>query len=122
MAKPKPDDERTVRPFAATLQELEKGATHADLSDYIQQVTAAVIETGKPGSVTLKLAIKPMDDGEVVVATGITKVVPEHDRKATRFFVDGDNNLTRDLPVETTPLLQGLPAGSIDTGTRAVGQ
>lgn len=110
-----------VRPFAAVLRELEKGTVQADLSEYLQQVTAAVIDTDKAGSVTLKLTIKPSgEEGQVVVASAVSKAVPEHDRKTTRFFVDDTNNLTRDLQVAGTPLLQGLPAGMVDQGQKAV--
>lgn len=86
--------------FAAFLLTLAKGRTHRELSEALRTLTAAVNETGKPGKMTLTIAIKPQgnDTGAVTVTDSIAVKAPAYDRPASIFFVDDHANLVRNHP------------------------
>lgn len=94
-------DEVTTRPFADFLREQARGSTHDELSEGLQALVARVRDTGKKGSITLKVAVEPLpkSDGSALVITDeITLKLPEHDRESSLFYADDDNNLRRDDP------------------------
>jgi hypothetical protein len=88
------------RPFAATLHDLNKGRTHAQLGDELAKVVAAVVETGKAGSITLKLDVKrqPGDYDAVTVAAKVTSKAPIFDAPASTFYVADGGGLGRTPP------------------------
>ena len=88
------------RPILDYLRELERGALHADLSTAFHEVVAAVRKTGNGGALTLTLAVKPQDaDNETVTVTPTIAVkTPMATRRATLYFVDQHDNLTRRDP------------------------
>lgn len=94
-----------VRPFADFLLEAQGGRTHAELSEALQQIAAAVVDTRKAGSLTLTFKIAPLDKGKgdaLVITDVIKAVVPQHDRRKSVFFADPSGNLTRDDPSQPT--------------------
>ena len=100
-----------VRPFAAVLGEHRKGMTMLELSKALATVSAAVIEHGKAGSVTLKLTVKPLAgtaDGTVVLSDEIVAKIPAGERGSSIFFSDDGGNLTRTNPYQ--PELPGMRA------------
>lgn len=114
--KEKPAPEHQVKPFAATLQEIAKGAVHADVSEKLRQLTSAVTETGKKGTLQVTLTVAPIKPGNtsnlVVTAASVLKA-PVGDIPSAVFFVDGDSNLTRYDPNQ--PTLPLRVAGVKDT-------
>lgn len=92
------DGER--RPFAATLHDLNKGRTHAQLGDELAKLVAAVVETGKPGNLTLRLDVKRQsgDFDAVTITARIASKVPVFDTPASTFYVDDDGTLARTPP------------------------
>jgi hypothetical protein len=111
------DDGRQVKPFAATLQELGGGTVAARLAEQLQELTAAVIDTGKKGTLTLQLTVAPLKPGNVsnLVVTAKTLLkAPEDDNAAPSsvFFTDGAGNLTRDDPRQPALPLRGLESRS----------
>jgi hypothetical protein len=87
--------------FSAFLRQLNKGATECELSQALEEVTAAVKETGKAGVLTLKLTVSPAVAGEVnqvFVDDDIIKKIPRKDRRQTIFFTTRFNTLTRENP------------------------
>jgi hypothetical protein len=99
--------DRTVRPFAAWLNDQRSGLTHSELSDALNELIEAVGETGKAGKLTFTVSIKP-EGGMVVVRDEIEVKLPKPDRDPSLFFVDEDNNLTRDNPFQGTLALRGV--------------
>lgn len=98
---PTPDeDEARVRPFSDFLREHAKGRTHDDLSKAMQDLIGAVKDTEKPGSITLKINVRPLKSNHEVLEVSDQIVVkkPQHDRKTSLFYADRDNNLVRDNP------------------------
>jgi ABC-type thiamine transport system ATPase subunit len=99
---PQPDDPGRTRPFADVLIELNRGKTHAELSRALQDVIAAVRDTGKPGKLAFALAVKPARaDGMVEITDQVAVKLPAYDRPASMFFVTDDANLSRNDPRQT---------------------
>jgi hypothetical protein len=116
---PTPDkgDGRQVKPFAATLQELSGGTVAARLAEQLQELTAAVKETGKKGTLTLQLVVAPLNKGNLdnLVVSAKSVVKPPEDDSATAtsvFFTDKDGNLTRDDPKQPTLPCVGWRTGA----------
>jgi hypothetical protein len=86
--------------FAAFIATAKKGRTERELSDGMQKVIAAVLDTGLGGSITVKVDIKPAKDadGMVVVTESIGLKVPSHPRKAEMFFATDAGQLRKDDP------------------------
>lgn len=90
-----------VRPFADILTELSQGRTHAELSEQLHNLLAAVTATGKAGSITLRIDVKPISPGDtstLTVTDAIAVKAPKGDRPKSVFFVTGDGNLSRHDP------------------------
>lgn len=94
---PESAEDSDKRPFAAVLHDLNKGRTHAQLGDELRELVAAVVETGKAGSLTLRLDIKPLsgNDEGITITARIGSKVPVFDSPASVFFVDAEHNLNR---------------------------
>lgn len=108
-------DDDQIRPFAAVLTDLAAGKVHARLTEQIADLTAAVAATGRKGTLTIQLEVKPVKTGQTngplqVTAKSVLKA-PEGDDAApvTIFFADDAGNLTRDDPNQPMLPLRGLP-------------
>ena len=100
-------------PFAAFLQQQRNGGLHGELSDALAELVNAAQETQKPGTITLTVKVTPSKDGETVVVTDkLVSKLPEGDRGAAIFYVEGDGNLVRENPRQIK-----LPLGLVDTRT-----
>lgn len=108
------DDDLFVRPFADFLREQSGGKSHDELSEGLHDLIAKVSDTGKAGSITYVVTVKPLkDDLEVFIVSDEIKLkLPEHDRKASMFYPDENGNLTRTDPRQLTfDSLREVPAG-----------
>lgn len=106
-------DDTRVRPFADVLQDLDRGAVARKLGDELHDLIAAIAATGKAGSLTLQIKIKPatkVGDEAVTVGAVVKVSRPAPDMRESLFFFDGDHNLSRDHPVQPT-----LPLREVDT-------
>ncbi|MER8083802.1 hypothetical protein ABTZ57_01235 [Streptomyces sp. NPDC094048] len=102
-------DEQVVRPFAAFLQEQSGGQLHDELSTRLHELIEAVRETGKAGSISLKVDVKPIagTDGRTLTVTDtVAAKVPRTERPKSIFFVTDDGNLSRTDPRQ--PVITGL--------------
>jgi hypothetical protein len=93
-------DETYAGPFAATLQQIRKGELHAELGDSLRDLVAGVMTIGKPGSLTLKITVKPAAKNAdmVIVEDEITVKDPRPDRPASLFYATDEGGLTRHNP------------------------
>lgn len=94
--------------FLRTLQTHQKGKVITDVSEAIRNVTAAVREYGKTGSVTLKMTIYPATKGHETALGFECDVIeksPHGEPFPGLFFADETNNLVRENPYQ-----QPLPA------------
>lgn len=86
------------KPFSDVLGEIENGNFLHDLTEQTYNIIAAVMETRKPGSLTLKMKFTPTGKGTVNVDADYDANEPEHDRPTTTFFVGKDFSLQRSDP------------------------
>ncbi len=92
-------DEQAARPFAATLQELDKGRVHNELTDRLHELIAAARSTGKGGALNLSIKITPDNKTDMLrFSTNVTAKLPQAERAETLFFVDKEGNPTRQDP------------------------
>ena len=97
---PTEDDTPRIRPFAASLQEMDRGRTHAELSEALHELTAAVVERGKAGELSLRIKVAPLgaDTTQLKVTAAIAVKLPRLDPKPSIFWADADGNLSRNDP------------------------
>lgn len=96
-------DEIDFATFLATV----RPRTADELGEKLRSVVRAVKDTGKVGSVTLTVQIKPLD-GDVSIMQVFDQIkvnIPEHDRKGSLAYPDESDNLTRSDP-NSLPLFQ----------------
>lgn len=111
--------EPQIRPFGEFLTQQANGRTHAELSESLHELIAAVKETGKGGTITYQVEIKPLSKGDDLTLTVTDKVViklPKGERAHSVFFVDDDGNLIRNDPRQATLPLRDVE----DRRTRAL--
>lgn len=111
------DDDRELKPFADWLAIQRKGTLASELAEGMADLNRAVLETGKPGTITLTIKVKPTGDEVSVTVSDEVKVkLPEHDRGQSIFFVDEDGNPHRSQQVldevAPHPRLSIAPGGS----------
>lgn len=98
-----------VRPFASFLQEQSGGQLHDELSTKLHDLIEAIRETGKAGSLSLKIDIKPIagTDGRTLTVTDtVAAKLPKTERPKSIFFATDDGNLSRTDPRQ--PVITGL--------------
>lgn len=85
--------------FAAWIQEQRQGALHAELSEKLAELGAAVVDLQKGGTLTLKIAVAPAGkEQSAVVVTDEVKLKAPEDRGTSMFFTDKDGNMHRRDP------------------------
>jgi hypothetical protein len=85
--------------FAAWLQEQRNGGLHAELTEGLAEVSQAVVDLQKGGTLTLEIKIAPAGkEQQAVVVTDKVKVKPPEDRGTSMFFTDGHGGLYRRDP------------------------
>lgn len=87
--------------FLSLLQLHRRGNALSDLSEQLRAVSAAVQLTGRAGSLTFKVTIKPVSkgtQGAMVVVDDIKSKVPQLEPPSSIFFADAEGNLHREDP------------------------
>ena len=103
-----------VRPFVDTLREIRQGNCLDELSVHLNDLVAAVRNTGKAGNVTLTLKISPAGSGNVEaiqIDDTIILKLPELPKPSTLFFTTEDNNLQRTDPRQREMGLEQVQSG-----------
>lgn len=88
-------------PFSQQIQHLNKGCADDELTERLAEVVKAVRDTGKMGTITLQLKIKPLngkDDDALTVEPIIKHTIPEIPQKASVLWSTGDGDLLRQDP------------------------
>jgi hypothetical protein len=104
--------------FTVFLNELRDGRAHSELSMQLAELITQVKETGKGGELILKLKIKPASRGgeveKVTISDQITTNLPKHERGEDFFYLNDDNELTRQHPkqqaLDLRQVIQTQPA------------
>lgn len=92
-------DEQEPTSILVFLEQHAKGRTRDEMSDQLRDMIAAVQEHGKPGSLTLKLTAKRINDGQVGIEASVTAKLPDIPQASIWFATDG-GELTRDDPTQ----------------------
>jgi hypothetical protein len=92
-----------MKPIQSTLSELRGGLAAEELGEALRTLTQAVRETGKKGSVLLRLHVIP-DDGEgqverIRIEDDIEIRLPKPKKRASIFFINEHNDLLRQLTI-----------------------
>lgn len=102
MAESTPDtDKKTdAQDFLVFLSGINKGRTVTEASEKLQELVAAIENTGKGGKLTINLTIKPAgaNSDAVTVTDEVLLKAPKLNRPASIFFPDADHNLVRTNP------------------------
>lgn len=109
----------STRPFFETLRELRRGQTLLELADKLAQLTQAVVQTGKPGKLTLQLTLAPAGKRgtALILADKVTLAEPLPDQSTTIFFPTSDFQLSRNDPNQLAFKLTPVPPNvDPDTG------
>ncbi len=102
-------EDRQVRPFADFIGEQQ---TLADkLSTTLNELLAAVADTGKAGAMALVIKVKPVAkiDGQVLVTSDVTCKAPQAEPAARVYFLTDDFNLSRSDPHQPALPLREVP-------------
>jgi len=86
--------------FINTLTRLNRGSCINELDDALAKLTQQCRMTGKPGVLTLKLKMKPVDaSGDMMeISDAIAVSKPEMPRKAALFYATDTGQLCRNDP------------------------
>jgi hypothetical protein len=88
----------TPQPFAEWMHEHRGGAFHGELSEKLAALTAAVVNTQKTGTLTIKVKVKATGHQVSFVDT-VSADVPEHDKELSLFFFDEETGaVSKDDP------------------------
>lgn len=101
-----------MRPITDILRDIRRGRVVDDATEKLQRVVEAVIETGKPGTLTLEITVKPQknDAEQVVLISKVKAKTPEQELPDAIFFVDSDFDLVRDDPKQRE-MFEEVPGG-----------
>lgn len=93
--------EKQVRPFADVLKEINGGDSHDELSDALNELVTAVNDTGRVGTLTYVVKVKPAGKnahGNVIILDEVKIKLPQLDRAESVWFVTSDGNVSRENP------------------------
>lgn len=88
----------TPRSYTDTLNALRFGTLSDELTDALQQLTNKCADTGRAGTITLTLALKPGKGGQIEVFDDIKVKLPKEERGSSLMFATPEGNLQREDP------------------------
>ena len=105
-----------VQSMMDTLLNLREGAAICEASEKLTALIDAVRNTGKVGSITIQLIVKPASKGKITVIAiedKITEKLPEYDKELSIFYASDENLLTksdpRQMPLEGLRVVEEKP-------------
>lgn len=86
--------------FTDFLREIRKGRIVDEASEVLAELVKAVDQTNKPGSMTVKITVKPAKDGgwEKVIVPDVQASIPRKDLPDAIFFSNPEGHLVREDP------------------------
>ena len=87
-----------IRPFADTLATIRYGELANDLSEQLNQLVTACVDTGKKGTLTLTLTLRPGKAGQLEIVDDVKAKFPPAERGTTLMFATPEGNLQREDP------------------------
>ena len=110
-----PSDGPVVAPFIGFLARHNNGKAADEAAVLLHELTAAVLDTGKKGTLTIKVGLTCLDDATIVAIIDVTSAVPMHPSKSEVYFATGDGNLSREDPnqLQFSPLRDAAVAAAL---------
>lgn len=102
-------------PFSQQVAYLGKGMLDAELTEELSELIKAVRDTGRTGSLTLKLNVKmhsARDENTVIITPSVSKVKPKLDLAPSIMFSTADGDLLRNDPDQPELELKTVEAPS----------
>jgi hypothetical protein len=101
---PDTDAQQATQDFLVFLAGVNKGRTVKELGEQLQALVEAIENTGKGGTLTLKIAVKPAGkNGDALIVTDeVLLKAPRLNRPESIFFPDAEHNLVRNNPNQPT--------------------
>lgn len=93
MTLPEPDDYGRLGLASEWLATHAGGDIDRKLGTSMRELIGAVMNLGKGGNVTLKLAVSQLDDLSVVITPEVKATIPLPPSRAQHFFVDAEGYL-----------------------------
>jgi len=100
--------------FITLLQNHRQGGALNELGQALRTVADAAQLTGKPGGITLKVAIAPTNSGAVEILDDIKITMPKAEKIGSLFFVGEDGNLLRNNPNQLEMPLRAVESAPMD--------
>lgn len=105
----------SVRPITDTLRHLGAGVMLDDASEKLADLVKAVDETGKPGSITIKINLRRATAGALAVTHDVTVKKPPEPKVETLLFPTVEGNLLTSDPRQQSLELRNVVAASAPT-------
>ncbi len=109
-----------MRLFTDVLRETRNGALVDECSEKLNELTKAVVEESKGGTLTLTLSIQPGRGGAYILADKVVIKAPEPAREATLFFANKDYDLQRNDPNQLELGVRAIPDQESDKEVRQI--
>lgn len=92
-----------MRPITDVLRDIRRGRAVEQATSLLAEIVRAVDETGKSGSVTMTLTVKPEKGGgsQKTLSVSVSCKKPQMDIPEAVFFSDADGDLHRSDPTQT---------------------
>lgn len=103
-----------LRLFSDVLNQLRFGTLSDELTTKLNELTNKCSDTGRAGSITLTLALKPGKGGQIEVFDDIKVKLPKEERGSSLMFATPEGNLQREDPRQMQ--LDGLRTVDRETG------
>jgi hypothetical protein len=81
--------------FLLAMNAANRGVLVEELSDELRGLVKRVLDTGKAGTMDLKIKVDTGGHGRVVMTVNSKLTAPKEDAEGTILFVDEDGNLSR---------------------------
>ena len=110
-----------IRPITDTLRHLGAGVVIDDASEQFADLVKRVDETGKPGSITIKINLRRATAGALAVTSDVLVKKPPEPKVETLLFPTVEGNLLTQDPRQKTLELKTVesvtPAAELRTAT-----
>ena len=113
---------KAIRPFDEVLRQINNGRLVDEITDEMTEVISAVRSTGRPGKITVTLSLHPRgpNNEQMEIRPIIKGAAPELGRPISLFYVNDDNGLQRDDPIQNPlPGIASVASATETEGAKA---
>lgn len=104
--------------FVSTVELLRRGRAVKELDDQMLDLTRMCMRTGRKGTITLTLTLKPGKSGQIEIADKIVTKAPTIEAGTTLLFPDEQGELHQSHPAQLS--IEGVREVNVDSPIRSV--